>query len=92
MNEKDKLNPMKTPGPEVLIFFSNLIQLSMFIMLIHFKVPTVVGIGILKFISMINTITGRLKARNLFICAILDFMSSCIYMYFVTTTMSCLYA
>ena len=33
--------------------------------------PTIVGI--LKFISMINTISERLKARNLFICRYFSF-------------------
>ena len=38
MNEKDKLNLKKTPGPEVQKLFSNLIQMSMeFIMILHLK-------------------------------------------------------
>ena len=42
-------------------------QLSIeFIMLINVKMPTIVGI--LTFISMINTTSERLKARNFFIC------------------------
>ena len=37
-----------------------------FLLLINVKMPTIVGI--LTFISMINTISERLKARNFFIC------------------------
>ena len=44
----------KTPGPEVLKLFSYSTQLSTkFIMLINVKMPT--SVGILTFISMINT-------------------------------------
>ena len=47
-------------------------QLSMkLIMLINVKMPTIVGI--LTFISMINTTSDRLKAINFFICGILVF-------------------
>ena len=38
-----------------------------FILLINVKMPTIVGI--LTFISMINTTSERLKARNFFICS-----------------------
>ena len=51
-------------------------QLSMeFIMLINDKMPTIVTtiVGILTFISMINTTPERLKARNFFICRCLSF-------------------
>ena len=42
-------------------------QLSMkFSLLINVKMPTIVGI--LTFISRINTTSERLKARNFFIC------------------------
>ena len=42
-------------------------QLSMkFILLINVKTPTIVGI--LTFISMINTTSERLRAINFFIC------------------------
>ena len=42
-------------------------QLSMeFIMLINVKMPTTVTVGILTFISMINTSSGRLKARKIY--------------------------
>ena len=54
-------------GPEVIKHFSFSTQLIMkFILLINVKMPTIVGI--LTFISMINTTSERLKARNFFIC------------------------
>ena len=60
-------------GLEVIKLFSCSTQLSMkFILLINVKMPTIVGI--LTFISMINT-SERLKARNFFV-GILVFMSS----------------
>ena len=37
-----------------------------FILFINVKMPTIVGI--LTFISMINTLSERLKARNFFVC------------------------
>ena len=53
--------------PEVIKLFSCSTQLSTkFILLINVKMPTIVGI--LTFISMINTTSERLKARNFFIC------------------------
>ena len=55
-----------SPGPEFIKLFSCSIQLSMaFIMLINIKMPTIVGI--LIFMSMINTTSGHLKARKTFI-------------------------
>ena len=52
------------PDPEVIKKLSCSTQLSMkFIMIIDFKMPTVVGI--LIFISMINTTSEGLKARSL---------------------------
>ena len=42
-----------------------------FILLINVKMPTIVDI--LAFISMINTTSERLKARNLFICQYFSF-------------------
>ena len=55
------------PGPEVIKLFSCSTQLSTkFILLINVKMPTIVGI--LTFISMINTTYERLKARNFFVC------------------------
>ena len=54
-------------GPDVIKLFSYSTQLSTkFILLINVKMPTIVGI--LTFISMVNTTTERLKARHFFIC------------------------
>ena len=54
------------PCPEVIKVFSYLAQLSTkFILLINVKMPIIVGI--LTFISMINTLSERLKARNFLI-------------------------
>ena len=54
-------------GPKVIKRFSCSTQMSMkFILLINIKMPTIVGI--LTFISMINTKSERLKARSFFIC------------------------
>ena len=52
--------------PEVIKYFSYSTQMSMkFIILINVKMPTIVGI--LTFISMINTTSDSLKARIVFI-------------------------
>ena len=60
------------PGPEVIKLFSYSTQLSTkFIQHIHVKMPTIVDI--FTFISMINTTSERLKARNLFICRYFSF-------------------
>ena len=60
------------PGPEVIKLFSCSNQLSTkFILLINVKMPTIVGI--LTFISMINTTTKSLKARNVFILQLFNF-------------------
>ena len=60
------------PGPEVIKLFSYSTQLSTkFILLIKVKMPTIVGI--LTFISMINTTSERLKARHFFICRYFSF-------------------
>ena len=60
------------PGPEVIKLFSYSTQLSTkFIMLINVKMPTIVGI--LTFISMINTISERHQARHFFICQYFSF-------------------
>ena len=62
------------PGPEVIILFSYSTQLSTkftMILLINVKMPTIVDI--LTFISMINTISEKLKARNFFICRYFSF-------------------
>ena len=45
-----------------------------FILLINFKMPTMVGI--LTFMSMINTISEKLKAKTSSFVGILVFMSS----------------
>ena len=59
-----------TPDPEVIKLFPCSTQLSTkFILLINFKMPKIVAIvGILTFISMINTTSERLKAINFVIC------------------------
>ena len=50
-----------SPGPEVIKLFSCSVQLSItFTMLINVKMPTIVGI--LTFMSMINTTPESLKA------------------------------
>ena len=55
------------PGLEVIKLFSFLTQLSTeFILLINVKMTSVVGI--LKFISLINTTSERGKARNFYMC------------------------
>ena len=55
------------PGLEVIKLFSCSTQLSAkVILLINVKMPTIVGI--FTFISIINTTSERLKARNFFIC------------------------
>ena len=52
------------PCPEVIKLFSYSAQLSTkFILLINVKMPTIVGI--LTFISMINTTSERLKGKKL---------------------------
>ena len=59
-------------GPEDIKLFSCSTQLSTkFILLINVKMQTIVGI--LTFISMMNTATERLKARIFFICRYFSF-------------------
>ena len=59
-------------GPKVIKLFSYSTQPSRkFILLINVKMPTIVGI--LTFISMINTRSEKLKARNFFICQYFSF-------------------
>ena len=59
-------------APRLLNFFSCLTHLSIkFILLINVKMPTIVGI--LTFISRINTTSERLKARIFFICRYFSF-------------------
>ena len=58
-----------TSGPEVIKLFPCSTQLcTKFILLINVKMPT-----ILTFISMVNTTSERLKARNFFICQYFSF-------------------
>ena len=60
------------PGSEVIKLFSYSTQLSTkFILFINVKMPIIVGI--LIFISVINTTPERLKARNFFICRHFNF-------------------
>ena len=60
------------PGPEVIELFSYSTQLSTkFILFINVKMPTTVGI--LTFISMINTKSEILKAKMFFICRCFSF-------------------
>ena len=66
-NADIELWTIMSPGPQVIKLFSCSTQLSTkFILLINVKMPTIVGI--LKLISMINTTSKRLKARDFFIC------------------------
>ena len=60
-------------GPELdAIKLSSLTQLSTkFILLINVEVPTLVGI--VTFLSMMDTTSKRLKARNFFICLYFSF-------------------
>ena len=63
---------LHTQGSEVIKLFSCSTQLSTkFILLINVKMPTIVGI--LTFISMINTTSERLKTKNFFIYWYLSF-------------------
>ena len=58
--------------PEVIKLFSCTTQLSTkFILIINVKMPTIVGI--ITFISVINTTSERLKARNFFVCLYFSF-------------------
>ena len=75
MNEELKLcieNQFKS-GPEVLNFFM-LTTEQKNIMLINDKMPTI--IGILTFISMINTTSDSLIAQRLFVFQHFSFVSS----------------
>ena len=59
---------MQSSGPKVIKLFSCSTQLSTkFILLINVKMSTIV-VGILTFMSMINTTNERLKAKHFFIC------------------------
>ena len=71
-SDPDKDRHYVGPALEVINLFSCSTQLRMkFILLINVKMPTIVGI--LTFISMINTTSERLKARNLFSCPYFSF-------------------
>ena len=60
------------PGPEVIKNYPCSTQPSTkFILLINVEMPTIVGI--LTFISMMNTTSERRKARNFFICRYFSF-------------------
>ena len=68
-----------SPGPEVIKLFPCSTQLSMnFILLIDIKMPTIVGI--LTFISRINTVSESFKGRTIFFFLILPFMSNLNFM------------
>ena len=70
----NKCNFILTPnsGPEVIKLFPCSTQLSTkFILLINVKMPTIVGI--LTFMSRINTTSERLNAINFFICRYFSF-------------------
>ena len=70
---KELISPfLWRPDPEVIKPFSYSTQVSTkFILLIKVKMSTIVGI--LTFISMINTTSERLKARNFLICVYFSF-------------------
>ena len=70
--------PTKRHGPKIIKLFPCSYLLSMeFIMLINVKIPTIVGIivGILTYISMINTTSESLKQEIFLLFSILVFMS-----------------
>ena len=59
------VEPEQIAGPEIIKLFSCLTQLSIkFILLINIKITKIVGI--LKFISRINTAAESFKARKIF--------------------------
>ena len=63
------LTSLSEPGSEIINLFSCSTQLSMkFTMLITVKMPTIVGI--LIFMSMINTTSEHLTARSLYFYAV----------------------
>ena len=72
-NKKLRTNSIKErAGSPKVIFFPYSTQLSMkFILLLNVKMPTTVGI--LTFISKINTISERLKTTHFFICPYFSF-------------------
>ena len=71
LSEQELFSQTRT-GAEGIKLFSCSTQLSTkFILFINVKMPTI--IGILTLISMINTTSSRLKARNFFICQYFSF-------------------
>ena len=71
-NRLDRAQHFVGPGPKVIKLFSYSTQLSTkFILLKNVKKPLIVGI--LTFISMINTPSERLEARHFFICLYFSF-------------------
>ena len=72
MNIPNRKSFSNVPGPEVIILFFMPTQLSTkFILLLNVKMPTIVGN--LTSISVINTISERLKGRKFFICFYFSF-------------------
>ena len=67
----DLLETTKTGPYNIKLFLCSTQLTSKFILLINVKLPTIVGI--LTFISMINTTTERLNARNFFNCPYFNF-------------------
>ena len=66
------INNRQRPGPEVIKLSPCSTQLSTkFILLINTKMPTIVGI--LTYISMINTTSEVFRGRNFFICPYFSF-------------------
>ena len=65
----NSIHPAWTRGYKTFLYSTQLS--TKFILLINVKMPTIVGI--LTFISMINTTSERLKARNFFICQYFSF-------------------
>ena len=69
---KEPMENSEDPGLEVTKLVTCSTQLSRkFILLMNVKMQTIVGV--LTFISMINTTSERLTARNFFICQYFSF-------------------
>ena len=69
---KGPIITLRLPGPEVIKLFSCSTQLSTkFILLINVKMTTIVGI--LTFMSMINTTSEKFNARYFLICRYFGF-------------------
>ena len=67
---QDKM-PFKSRPEVIKLFPCSTQQSTKFILLINVKMPTMVGI--LTFISMINTTSERLKSRNILSCQYFSF-------------------